>query len=162
VYAWLEGVNGPPWAPEELRPAAGLTVRTPGEEKLAVMVLAASIVTVAGFVEPERLPDQPVKAYPEEPVADRDTLCPLLYQFVPAGLTVPPLAGFVAVVRLYWVVKFAVYVALEEGAVIGWFCAAPWLHDKECYRVPADPASGEDTAMVWEDPTDQVKACGEV
>jgi len=148
VYVWLEGMNGPPWVPEELRPVAGLTVRTPGEKKLAAMVFAPSIVTGDGFGDPERLPDQPVKAYPEEPVAERETLCPLLYQLVPAGLTVPPLVGFGAVVRLYWVVRLAVYVALEEGAIIEWVWAPPSLHDEKAYRVPAGPESGEDTAKV--------------
>jgi hypothetical protein len=40
-----------------------------------------------------------------------------LYQFVPEGLTVPPPEGLTAVIRLYWVVKVAVYVALDVGAV---------------------------------------------
>jgi hypothetical protein len=78
------------------------------------MVFAAFIVTVEGFVDPERLPDQLVKAYPEEPAAEREMPCPLLYQLVPAGLTAPPLVGLPEVVRLYWVVKLAVYVALQS------------------------------------------------
>jgi len=101
VYAWPEGLKEPPWLPEALRPVAGVTVRTPEEEKLAPMVLAEFIVTVEGFADPERLPDQPVKAYPEEPAAERETPCPLLYQLVPAGLTVPPLVGLAEVERLY-------------------------------------------------------------
>jgi hypothetical protein len=66
------------------------------------------IVTEVGFVEPERSPDQPVKLYPEPAVAETETLCPLLYQFVPDGVTVPLPDGVTAVVRLYWVVKLAV------------------------------------------------------
>jgi len=144
VYAWLEGLNGPPWIPEELTPVAGLTVRTPGEAKLAVIVLAAFIVTVEGFVDPERLPDQLVKACPEEPAAERETPCPLLYQLVPAGLTVPPLAGLPEVVRLCWVIKLAVYVAaLEEGAVIVWVWDPPSLQEEKTYRVPAGPEIGD-------------------
>jgi len=134
--------------PEALRPVAGLTVKTPGEEKLAVMVLAAFIVTVEGFVDPERLPDQLVKAYPEEPAAEREMPCPLLYQLVPAGLTVPPLVGLPEVVRLYWVVKLAVYVALEEGAVIVWVWDPPSLQEEKTYRVPAVPEIGDATDMV--------------
>jgi hypothetical protein len=49
-----------------------------------------------------------------------ETLCPLLYQFVPEGLTPPPPEGLTDVVKLYWVEKVAVYVALEAGAVMVW------------------------------------------
>jgi hypothetical protein len=41
-------------------------------------------------------------------VAETGTLWPLLYQFVPEGVTVPPPDGDAAVVKLYWVVKLAV------------------------------------------------------
>jgi hypothetical protein len=61
-----------------------------------------------GLVDPERSPDQPVKLYPELAVAETETLWPLLYLFVPDGVTVPPPDGFAAVVKLYWEVKLAV------------------------------------------------------
>jgi hypothetical protein len=47
-----------------------------------------------------------------------ETLCPLSYEFVPDGLTVPAPAGITVVAKLYWVVKLAVYVVSVEGAVI--------------------------------------------
>ena len=54
-----------------------------------------------GFVDPERSPDQFAKVYPALAVAEIETLCPLLYQFVPEGLTDPPAEGFAEFVRLY-------------------------------------------------------------
>jgi hypothetical protein len=41
-----------------------------------------------------------------------------LYQFTPDGLIVPDPEGLTEVVKLYWVVKLAVYEAAEEGTVI--------------------------------------------
>ena len=74
----------------------------------AVTFLTPFIVKEDGLVDPERSPDHPVNEYPEVAVAEIETLCPLLYQFVPEGLTAPPAEGLAAVVKLYWVVKLAV------------------------------------------------------
>ena len=74
----------------------------------AVTLFGPFIVKEVGLVDPERSPDQPVKLYPEPAVAEMEALCPLSYQFVPEGVTVPPPDGLAAVVRLYWVVKLAV------------------------------------------------------
>jgi hypothetical protein len=46
--------------------------------------------------------------YPALAVAEIETLCPLLYQFIPEGLIVPDPEGLTEVVKLYWVVKLAV------------------------------------------------------
>jgi len=62
----------------------------------------------AGLVVPERSPDQLLKLYPVVAVAEIETLCPLLYQFVPEGLTVPPPDEPTEVVNVYCVVKLAV------------------------------------------------------
>jgi hypothetical protein len=59
------------------------------------------MVMGAGFVDPERFPDQLVKLYPAVAVAEIETLCPLLYQFVPEGLTVPPPDEPTEVVKVY-------------------------------------------------------------
>jgi hypothetical protein len=75
---------------------------------MAVIFLGPFMVREVGFVDPERSPDQPVKLYPELAVAETEALCPLLYQFVPEGVMVPPPDGVTAVVKLYWVVKLAV------------------------------------------------------
>jgi hypothetical protein len=69
--------------------------------KLATTLFGPFIVMVAGFVEPERFPDQPLKLYPGIAVAVIWTLWPLLYQFVPDGLTVPPPDDPTEVVRVY-------------------------------------------------------------
>jgi hypothetical protein len=66
---------------------------------LATTFFGPFIVMEAGFVDPERSPDQPPKLYPAFAVAVIWTLCPLLYQFVPDGLTVPP--PDTEVVRVY-------------------------------------------------------------
>jgi hypothetical protein len=66
------------------------------------------MVKEVGLVDPERSPDQAVKVYPELAVAEMEALWPLLYQFVPEGVTVPLPDGVTAVVKLYWVVKLAV------------------------------------------------------
>jgi hypothetical protein len=55
----------------------------------------------AGLVVPEISPDQLLKLYPVVAVAEIETLCPLLYQFVPEGLTVPPPDELTEVVREY-------------------------------------------------------------
>ena len=62
-------------------------------------------------------------------VAEIETLCPLLRQLVPEGLTVPSPEGFTEVVKLYCVAKLAVYVAEEDGTVIEWDCAPLSLHE---------------------------------
>ena len=94
--------------PEEVRPVDGVTEREPMVTKLAVTDFGPFIVREDGLMDPERSPDHPVNEYPEVAVAEIETLCPLLYQFVPEGLTVPPPEGLAAVVKLYWVVKVAV------------------------------------------------------
>jgi len=66
------------------------------------------MVMEAGLVVPERSPDQSLKLYPVVAVAEIETLWPLLYQFVPEGLTVPPPDEPTEVVKLYCVVKLAV------------------------------------------------------
>jgi hypothetical protein len=59
------------------------------------------MVMEAGVVIPERSPDQLLKLYPAFAVAETETLCPLLYQFVPEGLTVPPPDEPTEVVKVY-------------------------------------------------------------
>jgi hypothetical protein len=86
--------------------------------KFAVTVFGPPIVMFEGLVLPERSPDQLPKLYPVLAVAETETTCPLLYQFVPEGFTLPTPEGLTEVVRLYWVVNVAVYVALDDGAVI--------------------------------------------
>ena len=108
VKARLEGLKGPPWAPEAFNPVAGVTPKVPAVTKPAVTLLAAFMVIVAGFAVPVRPPDQLPKLYPEAGEAVIVTFWPLLYQLVPAGLTVPPLDGLAEALRLCWVVKFAV------------------------------------------------------
>jgi hypothetical protein len=66
------------------------------------------MVTEAGLVVPEKSPDQLLKLYPVVAVAEIETLWPLLYQFVPEGLTVPPPDAPTEVVKLYCVAKLAV------------------------------------------------------
>ena len=84
----------------------------------AVTLLGPFIVIEVGLVEPDRFPDQLEKLYPVPALAEIGTLWPLLYQFVPEGLMVPPAAGLAAVVSEYCVEKFAVYVVAEEGVVM--------------------------------------------
>jgi hypothetical protein len=86
--------------------------------KFPVIDFGPLIVTFDGFELPDRSPDQLPKLYPVLAVAETETTCPLLYQFVPEGFTLPTPEGLTEVVRLYWVVNVAVYVALDDGAVI--------------------------------------------
>ena len=76
--------------------------------KPAVTLFGPLIVMVVGLVAPVRPPDQLEKPYPVAALAETSTLLPLLYQFVPEGLTEPPPEGLAAVVKEYWVVKAAV------------------------------------------------------
>ena len=76
--------------------------------KVAVTFLGPFMVTLVGLIDPVRSTDQPLKLYPAFAAAETDTLCPLLYQLVPDGVTVPPADGLAVVVKLYWVVKLAV------------------------------------------------------
>ncbi len=76
--------------------------------KVAVTFLGLFMVMFMGLVVPVRSTDQPLKLYPVFAVAETETLCPLLCQLVPEGVTVPPADGLAVVVRLYWVVKLAV------------------------------------------------------
>src|SRR5260370_882794 len=65
----------------------------------------------------------------------------------------PPAAGLAAVVRKYCVVKFAVYVVADEGAVIECDCAPPSDQLENMYWVPVAPGWGDDvTAIVWFEP----------
>jgi hypothetical protein len=75
------------------------------------------MVTVAGLVVPVRLPDQPLNKNPEFGEATTEIIWPRLYQATPEGVMFPAAAGLVEVVRLYWVVKLAVYVVVPEDAV---------------------------------------------
>jgi hypothetical protein len=68
---------------------------------LATTFFGPFIVMEAGLVVPERSPDQLLKLYPVFAVAEIETLWPLLYQFVPEGLTVPPPDDPTEVVRVY-------------------------------------------------------------
>ena len=74
----------------------------------AVTLLTPFRIRSVGLVDPERFPDHPMNEYPGVAVAEIETLFPLLYQFVPEGLTAPPPEGLAPVVKLYWVVKLAV------------------------------------------------------
>jgi hypothetical protein len=84
---------------------------------LAVTLFGPPIVNDVGLAAPLKSPVQPEKLYPAPALADIGTLCPLLYQFTPDGLTVPPPDGATEVVKLYWAVKFAVYVVFDGGTV---------------------------------------------
>ncbi len=83
-----------------MRPVAGERSRDPGEPKFAVTLFGPAIVNEAGLAEPVKSPAQLEKTYPVFGLADTDTLCPLLYQFTPGGLTVPPAEGVADVVKL--------------------------------------------------------------
>ena len=61
VWAWLDGLKGPPELPEEDSPVEGVTEREPIAAKLAMIDFGPFMVTEVGFVDPERSPDQPVK-----------------------------------------------------------------------------------------------------
>jgi len=102
----------------------------------------------AGLADPVSPPDQPENLYSEPGVAEIDILCPLSYQFVPEGLTVPAPEELTEVAKLYWVVKLAVYAVLAEGAVIVRFWAPPSLQEEKTYRVPVAPLRGEGTERV--------------
>jgi hypothetical protein len=96
--------------PEEFKPFEGVTERWPGGMalKFATTFLGLFMVMEAGLTDPERSPDQFEKLYPALAVAETEKVCPLLYQFVPEGLTVPAPDGLTEVVRVCWVVKSAV------------------------------------------------------
>jgi hypothetical protein len=95
-------------------------------------------------------------------LAETGTTCPLSYQFVPDGVTLPVPEGLTEVARLYCVINDAVYVALDDGTVIEWLCPPPSLHDECAYRTPEAPLCGELTDTVCEDPTSQLNTFGEV
>ena len=102
-------MKGPPELPEVVKPADGVTVRVPGVAvKLAVTLFEPLIVTEAGLTEPVRSPDQVEKLYPVAGAAETWTLLPLLYQFIPEGVTEPPPEEPTEAVREYWVVRLAV------------------------------------------------------
>ena len=69
--------------------------------KLAVTLFGPFIVTDDGFVDPERSTDQLEKLYPVPAEEETETVWPLLYQFVPEGLRVPPPVGLADVVNEY-------------------------------------------------------------
>jgi hypothetical protein len=88
-------------APVTVPPPAGLAnavnvyvLRNP-----ALTVLFAVIVTVVGFVSPDASPDQLANRLPAAAVAVTVAVEPLSY--VPAPVTVPPLASPTNVVRVY-------------------------------------------------------------
>jgi hypothetical protein len=70
-------------------------------EKFAVTLFGPLIVNEVGLAAPLKSPVQPEKLYPAPALADIGTLCPLLYQFVPDGLTVPAPDGVTDVLKLY-------------------------------------------------------------
>lgn len=73
--------------------------------KLANSVIGAVMVKDREELDPGTVPDQSVNVEPKLGLAVTEALLPLLYQVVPAGVTVPALDGLTEVVRLYWVVK---------------------------------------------------------
>ena len=87
--------------------------------KLPVSVIGPFIKIDPGLFVPEYdptpLPIQPPKPYPFDTVALMLRLAPLSFQPL-AGLTLPP--GFALIVRKYWVVKLAVTVVFEVGAMV--------------------------------------------
>ena len=103
VKTWPAGRKGPPWSPDALKPVRGVTTRfAVRAEKLAVTLFGPFIINnEAGFGDPVRSPPQLEKLYPGFGLAETDTLCPLLYQFTPEGLTVPTPDGLTDVVKLY-------------------------------------------------------------
>src|SRR5258708_1798907 len=90
--------------------------------KLAVTVAGVFIVTFWGVAVPDKAPVKPENVYPPFAAALTDWTVPALSHVV-AGLIAPPALGLVAVVNWYWVVKLAVYVVADAGAVIEWDCA---------------------------------------
>ena len=76
--------------------------------KFAVTDFGPLIVMFEGLVLPDRSPDQLPKLYPALAVAETDTTCPLLYQLVPGGLTLPTPEGLTEVINVYCVPKDAV------------------------------------------------------
>jgi len=87
----------------------GVTTRVPGKGvKLAAILLGPDMTKEAGFAVPEKSPDHPLKRKPAFSVAETETLCPRLNQFVPGRLTVPPSGGFTEIVKPYSVAKLAV------------------------------------------------------
>jgi len=87
--------------PVTVPPLGGLALMVRGNcsgEKLAMTLLLRSMVIVMGFSFSEASLDQPVKTKPEEGVAVRVTVVPIVY--VPPPVTVPPLEGLASVVRV--------------------------------------------------------------
>ena len=76
--------------------------------KMAVTAFGPFMTNEPDDDEPVRSPLQLEKLYSALAVAETGTVCPLLYQFTPEGLTVPAPEGLPEVVRLYWVLKLAV------------------------------------------------------
>ena len=76
--------------------------------KMAVTAFGPFMTNEPDDDEPVRSPLQMEKLYPALAVAETGTVCPLLYQLTPEGLTVPVPVGLTEVVRLYWVLKLAV------------------------------------------------------
>ena len=69
--------------------------------KFATMFFGLFMTIEEGLVAPERSPDQFENKNPVLAVAETEALCPLLYQLVSEGLTVPPPDGLTEVVKLY-------------------------------------------------------------
>ena len=91
-----------------------------GVQKFAMQVLGPSISTDVVRSTPTQSKLQEVKTYPAPAAAVNGADDPLVYQHPDeqSGLTVPDTRGLTAVVRLYWVVKLAVYVVTEGETVI--------------------------------------------
>jgi hypothetical protein len=73
--------------------------------KLATSFIGPFIVKDMEELDPGTVPDQLANVRPKLGLAETETVLPLLYQVVPAGVTVPALDGLTEVARLYWVVK---------------------------------------------------------
>jgi hypothetical protein len=104
--------------------------------KLAVALLGLVMLREHGLPCPAQSPLQLENAYPELAIAVSCTPWLGLYQG-PLGLRpiVPLLNGLTVVLRRYWVVKLAVYVASDVGTVIEWVCPPLSLQAEKTYRV---------------------------
>jgi hypothetical protein len=99
---------------------------------------------------------------PELAVALMSANAPALYQVPDVGVTDPSADGDAVVVNWYCVVKLAVYVAAEDGAVT--VCEGAPLSDQllKTYCVPVLPAWVAVVAIVCELFAAQVNVCEDV
>jgi hypothetical protein len=115
--------------------------------KLAVTVVGAFTVTFCGVVAPVRPPEKPVKTYPELAVALTGTIVPESTK-PDAGEMLPSVAeGDTCVVNRYWILKFAVMVLADEGAVTLCEIAPESLQFNQTYCVLPD-VCGDEVATV--------------